>query len=109
MLRIDLIESQSSSIAKILTTAIKEQDDGAYAEHSMRLASNRGRVEELHWVPGEKTGQCIQDPQISGKSGLAVMKTLENLRSEEIKVAELPSDAQMLVRKGALELEADSE
>ncbi|HKU50102.1 MAG TPA: hypothetical protein VJP79_09145 [Nitrososphaera sp.] len=105
-LRIDLLESQSSSIARILSKAINERNEAAFAEHSERLASNRGRIEELRWILGEKAGQSILDLQIASmKSGETVRQTLERLKSGEITMADLPSDAQAMVRKGALELQ----
>ena len=56
-LRIDLLEGQSSSIAKILTKAIREHNEVAFAEYAERLSHNSGRIEELHWVLGEKAGR----------------------------------------------------
>jgi hypothetical protein len=103
-LRIDLLESQSSTIAKVLAKAMKERNQVAYSEHSERLALNRGRIEELLWVLGERAGHSILDLQIPGSSAMTVRQTIEKLRKGEVTMAELPSDAQALVRKGALEL-----
>ncbi len=103
-LRIDLLESQSSTIAKVLAKAMKERNHAAYSEHSERLALNRGRIEELLWVLGEKATQSVLDLQIPGASLMTVRQTLEKLRKGEVTMADLPSDAQALVRRGALEL-----
>ena len=104
-LRIDLLEGQSSSIAKILAKATQAHSEEVFAEHSIRLAINRGRIEELLWVLGEKAGQSILDLQIVGlKSGGTVRQTIEKLKSGEIAMSDLPVDAQTMVRKGALEL-----
>ena len=103
-LRIDLLESQSSAIAKILAKAIREHNDAAFKEYSERLAVNRGKMEELLWVLGEKAGQSVLDLHISGSQSGTVRQTLERLRSGQIHMADLPADIQALVRKGALEL-----
>jgi hypothetical protein len=107
-LRIDLLESQSSTIAKILAKAIMEHNDAAFKEYSERLAVNRGKMEELLWVLGEKVGQSVLDLHISGSQSGTVRQTLERLKSGELRMADLPADVQALVRKGALELR-DSE
>ena len=103
-LRIDLLESQSSAIAKILAKAIQEHNDVAFKEYSERLTINRGKVEELLWVLGEKVGQSVLDLHISGSQSGTVRQTLERLKSGELKMEDLPADIQALVRKGALEL-----
>jgi hypothetical protein len=104
-LRIDLLEGQSSSIAKILAKAAQEHSEEIFAEHSLRLAINRGRIEELLWILGEKAGQSILDLQIAGlNSSATVRQTIEKLKSGEITMSDLPVDAQAMVRKGALEL-----
>ena len=106
-LRIDLLESQSSSIAKILAKAIRERNDAAYADHSERLSANRGRIEELLWVLGEKAGQSVLDLQISGLKSeiMTVRQTIEKLKAGEIAMGDLSGDAQRMVRKGALEIQ----
>jgi hypothetical protein len=55
-LRIDLLEGQSSSIAKMLAKAIRDHNEVAFKEYAERLAANRGRIEELLWVLREKAG-----------------------------------------------------
>jgi hypothetical protein len=102
-LRIDLLEGQSSSIAKMLAKAIKDRNESAFAEYAERLAANRGRVEELLWVLGEKAGQSVLDLQVAGKS-ISVRETLEKLKAGELRMDDLSPDAQMMVRKGALEM-----
>jgi hypothetical protein len=103
-LRIDLLESQSSTFAKLLAKAIREHNEIAYKEYSERLAANRGKTEELLWVLGEKVGQSVLDLHIFGSHSGTVRQTLERLKSGELRMSELPSDAQSLVRKGAVEL-----
>jgi hypothetical protein len=104
-LRIDVLEGQSSSIAKILAKAAREHDEAIFAEHSMRLAINRGRIEDLLWVLGERAGQSVLDLQIAGPNfGGTVRQTIEKLKSGEIAMSDLSLDDQTMVRKGALEL-----
>jgi hypothetical protein len=104
-LRIDLLEGQSSSIAKMLAKAIKERNEVAFAEYSERLAANRGRIEELLWVLGEKAGQSILDLQVASKNAsLPVREVIEKLRMGELRMDDLSPDTQAMVRKGALEM-----
>jgi hypothetical protein len=108
-LRIDLLDGQSSLIAKMLTRAISEHNEVVFAEYAKRLAVNRGRIEELLWVLGEKNiaGQSILDMQVtSNKSDifLPVREVIEKLRRGELTMDELSSDAQTMVRKGAMEM-----
>jgi hypothetical protein len=104
-LRIDLLEGQSSSIAKMLAKAIRDRNEAAFKEYAQRLASNRGRVEELLWVLGEKAGQSVLDLQVAGKnSSLSVKEAIEKLKADELKMDDLSAEAQAMVRKGALEM-----
>jgi len=103
-LRIDLLEGQSSSIAKMLTKAIRDNNEKAFKEYAERLAANRGRVEELLWVLGERAGQSVLDLQVVGRSNLSVKDAIEKLRTGEMKMDDLSSDAQAMIRKGALEM-----
>ena len=103
-LRIDLLEGQSSSIAKMLARAIRDRNEAAFAEYSERLAANRGKVEELLWVLGEKAGQGILDLQVAGKTNMSVKQAIEKLKSGELQMGDLSLDAQAMVRKGALEM-----
>jgi hypothetical protein len=104
-LRIDLLEGQLSSIARMLAKAIRDHNEAAFREYAERLAANRGRVEELLWVFGEKAGQSVFDLQIAGKSsGLSVKQAIEKLKAGELKMDDLSPDAQAMVRKGALEM-----
>lgn len=103
-LRIDLLEGQSSSIAKILTKAIRDNNEKAFKEYAERLAANRGRVEELLWVLGERPSQSVLDMQVVGRGNLSVREAIEKLRSGEMKMDDLTSDAQAMIRKGALEM-----
>ena len=108
-LRIDLLEGQSSLIAKMLTRAISEHNEVVFAEYSKRLAVNRGRIEELLWVLGEKNiaGQSILDMQVTNKKkdiSLPVREVIEKLRRGELTMDELSSDTQTMVRKGAMEM-----
>jgi hypothetical protein len=108
-LRIDLLEGQSSLIAKMLTRAISEHNEVVFAEYAKRLAVNRGRIEELLWVLGEKNiaGQSILDMQVTNKKNdisLPVREVIEKLRKGELTLDELSSNTQTLVRKGAMEM-----
>jgi hypothetical protein len=110
-LRIDLLEGQSSSIAQMLAKAIWEHNEAAFAEYAKRLAVNRGRVEELLWVLGEKTtaaaGQSVLDLQVASKNSnsvLPVREVIEKLRAGELKMDDLSAQTQTMVRKGALEM-----
>jgi hypothetical protein len=108
-LRIDLLDGQSSLIAKMLTRAISEHNEVVFAEYAKRLAVNRGRIEELLWVLGEKNiaGQSILDMQVTNKKNdisLPVRDVIEKLRKGELTMDELSSDAQTMVRKGAMEM-----
>src|SRR4051794_23267084 len=89
-LRIDLLEGQSSSIANMLAKAIKERNELAFEEYSERLAANRGRIEELQWVLGEKAGQSILDLHVTSKtSSLSVRDVIEKLRTGELRMDDL--------------------
>ncbi|HEV3432907.1 MAG TPA: hypothetical protein VG098_02835 [Nitrososphaera sp.] len=108
-LRIDLLEGQSSLIAKMLTRAISEHNEVVFAEYSKRLAINRGKIEELLWVLGEKNiaGQSVLDMQVASNkkdSFLPVREVIEKLRRGELKMDELSADTQTMIRKGAMEM-----
>jgi hypothetical protein len=112
-LRIDLLEGQSSLIAKMLTRAISEHNDVVFAEYANRLAVSRGRIEELLWVLGEKNtaasggGQSVLDVQVASKNSeitVSVREVIEQIRGGEITMDELSADTQTIVRKGALEM-----
>ena len=109
-LRIDLLEGQSSFIANMLTRAISEHNEVAFAEYAKRLAVSRGRIEELLWVLGEKnttTGQSVLDMRVTSKNNditLSVREIIEKLRRGELRMDELSADIQTMVRKGALEM-----
>jgi hypothetical protein len=111
-LRIDLLEGQSSFIAKMLTRAISEHNEVVFAEYAKRLAVSRGRIEELLWVLGEKNttsaaGQSVLDMRVTSKSNditVSVREVIEKLRSGELRMDKLSADTQTMVRKGALEM-----
>ncbi len=117
-LRIDLLEGQSSSIAKMLTRAISEHNEVVFAEYSKRLAVSRGRIEELLWVLGEKktttsttstaaAGPSVLDVRVTSKNSdvtVSVREVIEKLRRGELTMDELSADTQTMVRKGALEM-----
>jgi hypothetical protein len=99
-LRIDLLEGQSSSIAKMLTKAIRDHNEAAFREYAERLAANRNKIEELLWILEEKIGQSVLDLQIAGpNSNLSVKEVIKKLRAGELKMDHLSSDAQAMVRK----------
>lgn len=109
-LRIDLLDGQSSFIANMLTRAISEHNEVAFAEYAKRLAVSRGRIEELLWVLGEKnttTGQSVLDMRVTSKNNditLSIREVIEKLRRGELRMDELSADTQTKVRKGALEM-----
>jgi hypothetical protein len=119
-LRIDLLEGQSSFIAKMLTRAISEHNEVVFAEYANRLAVSRGRIEELLWVLGEKkatargaapapaaAGQSVLDVRVASKNSeitVSVREVIEQLRRGEITMDELSAYTQTMVRKGALEM-----
>jgi hypothetical protein len=108
-LRINLLEGQSSLIAKMLTRAMSEHNEAAFSEYSKRLAINRGKVEELLWVLGEKNiaGQSVLDMQVTSNKNdifLPVREVIEKLRKGELSMDELSSETQTMVRKGAMEM-----
>ena len=111
-LRIDLLEGQSSFIANMLTRAISEHNEVVFAEYAKRLAVNRGRIEELLWVLGEKNttstaGHSVLEMRVASKNSditLSVREVIEKLRRGELRMDELSADIQTMVRKGALEM-----
>ena len=105
-LRIDLLEGQSGSIAKMLAKAMQEHNEEAVKQYSEKLAQGKGRVEELMWVLQIKSGQGVLDAKVAvGQPGqeVAVRDVLEMLKEGRIKMDDLPQDVQALVRRGALE------
>jgi hypothetical protein len=120
-LRIDLLEAQSSFIAKMLTRAISEHDEAVFAEYAKRLAVFRGRIEELLWVLGEKNtigaaaaGQSVLDMRVTSKNNndndvtVSIREIIEKLRRGELRMDELSADTQTMVRKGAFEMKNSS-
>lgn len=108
-LRIDLLEGQSSVIAKMLARAISEHNEIVIGEYAKRLAVNRGRIEELLWVLGDKniSGQSVLDMQVTSNKNdafLPVREVIEKIRKGELSMEELSSDTQTMVRKGAMEM-----
>ena len=108
-LRIELLEGQSSVIAKMLARAISEHNEIVIGEYAKRLADNRGRIEELLWVLGDKniSGQIVLDTHVTSNKNdafLPVREVIEKIRKGELSMEELSSDTQTMVRKGALEM-----
>jgi hypothetical protein len=116
-LRIDLLEGQSSFIAKMLTRAISEHNEVVFSEYAQRLAVSRGRIEELLWVLGEKNspttttttaGQSVLDMRVTSKNNdittVSVREVIEKLKRGEVSMDELSADTQTMVRKGVLEM-----
>ncbi len=109
-LRIDLLEGQSNFIAKMLTRAMSEQNEGAFSEYAKRLAVNRGQIEELIWVLGERnaSGSNVVNLQVTSSNwsggALTVKEVIERLRREELRMDDLSADTQRMVRKWALEI-----
>jgi hypothetical protein len=95
----------------MLAKAIWEHNEAAFAEYAKRLAANRGRVEELLWVLGEKTaasGRSVLDLQVASKNNnnsvMPVRQVIEKLRAGELRMDDLSAHTQTMVRKGALEM-----
>ncbi|AIC15475.1 hypothetical protein [Nitrososphaera viennensis] len=105
-LRIDLLEGQASSIAKMLAKAMQEHNEEAIKNYSEKLAQRKGKVEELLWVLEVKMGQGVLDTKaaVPGMQEMvAVRDILDLLKEGRIKMDDLALDVQALVRKGALE------
>jgi hypothetical protein len=103
-LRIDLLEGQSSTIAKMLQKAIRSQNEKASSEYSERLGLNRAKKEELLWVLEEKYGQSVLDLDVTGSTVMSVRQAIEKLKNGELRMKDLTPEAQALVRKGAVEV-----
>ncbi|HEX9677634.1 hypothetical protein [Nitrososphaera sp.] len=104
-LRIDLLEGQSNTIAKMLAKAMQEHNEQAIKQYSEKLAQGKGKVEELLWVLGLKTGMGILESSVAvNGEDVTVGEVLEKLKANEIKMDDLAPDVQALVRKGALEM-----
>jgi hypothetical protein len=106
-LRIDLLEGQSGSIAKMLARAMQAHNEEAVKQYSEKLAQGKGRVEELMWVLQIKSGQGVLDARVAvGQPGqeIAVRDVLDMLKEGRLKMDDLPQDVQALVRRGALEM-----
>ncbi|MGI0020062.1 MAG: hypothetical protein ACREAY_06300 [Nitrososphaera sp.] len=106
-LRIDLLEGQSGSIAKMLAKAMQEHNEEAVKQYSEKLAQGKGRVEELMWVLQIKSGQGVLDARVAigqSRQEMAVRDVLEMLKEGRLKMDDMPQDVQALVRRGALEM-----
>jgi hypothetical protein len=93
----------------MLARAISEHNEIVIGEYSKRLAVNRGRIEELLWVLGDKniSGQSVLDMQVTSNKNdafLPVREVIEKIRQGELSMEELSSDTQTMVRKGAMEM-----
>ena len=93
----------------MLARAISEHNEIVIGEYAKRLAVNRGRIEELLWVLGDKniSGQSVLDMQVTSNKNdafLPVREVIEKIRKGELSMEELSSDTQTMVRKGAMEM-----
>lgn len=105
-LRIDLLEGQAGSIARMLARAMHDQNEEAIMQYSEKLAQLRSKVEELLWVLGIKAGQGVLDTWAAlpgTQETVAVRDILDLLKEGRIRMDDLALDVQALVRKGALE------
>jgi uncharacterized protein YjgD (DUF1641 family) len=114
-LRIDLLEGQAGSIARMLAKAMQQRNEEAIRQYSEKLVQNKARVEELMWVLGIKSGQGVLDTRVairqgqeqdmpSGSAATATIRDiLDMLKEGRLRMDDLPLDVQALVRKGALE------
>jgi hypothetical protein len=105
-LRIDLLEGQSSSIARMLAKAMQDRNEEAVKHYSERLAFIKGRVEELTWVLGVEAGQSALEATVDLGGPVTVRELLEMLKAGKLSMDNLPADVQTVVRKGALEMNA---
>lgn len=64
-LRIDLLEGQSNSIARMLAKAMQDRNEEAIKQYSEKLAQSKAKVEELMWVLQIKTGQGVLDTRVA--------------------------------------------
>ena len=106
-LRIDLLEGQSGSIAKMLAKAMREHNEEAVKQYAEKLAQGKGKVEELMWVLQIKSGQGVLDARVAvgqPTQEITVRDVLEMLKEGRLKMDDLPQDVQALVRRGALEM-----
>lgn len=105
-LRIDLLEGQACTIAKMLAKAMREHNEEAVKQYSEKLASVKSRVEELLWVLGVKSGQGILASTVTVRGAdMTIGDVLEKMKCGELKMDELAVDVQAMVRKGALEMQ----
>jgi len=89
----------------MLAKAMQEHNEEAVKQYSEKLAQVKGKVEELLWVLGVKTGQGILESRVTVNGiDMTVGDVLEKLKNNELKMDELAPDVQALVRKGALEM-----
>lgn len=105
-LRIDLLEGQSASIAKMLAKAMQEHNEDAIKQYSEKLSHSKAKVDELLWVLGIRTGQGVLDTLtiIPGNSQMiSIRDALDQLKAGKFKMDDLAPDVQALMRKGALE------
>jgi hypothetical protein len=105
-LRIDLLEGQSNSIAKMLAKAMHEHNEDAIKNYSEKLAQSKAKIDELMWVLGVTIGHNILDvtATIPGrKQEVSIRDILDLLKEGKLKMEDLSLDVQALVRKGALE------
>ncbi len=98
-LRIDLLEGQSSSIAKMLQKAIRSQNEKTSSEYSERLALNRAKKEELLWVLEEKYCQSVLDLHVAGSTLMSVRQAIEKLKSGELRMEDLTRKPRRLLEK----------
>jgi hypothetical protein len=105
-LRIELLEGQSSSIARMLAKAMHDRNEEAIKQYSEKLTHSKGKIDELLWVLGIKTGQGVLDSTalVPGeRRELSVKEILDLLKEGKIRMDDLALDVQAMVRKGALE------
>jgi hypothetical protein len=109
MLRIDMLQGQSKTIAEMLAKALSERNTISINEYSARLANNRDRIEELLWVLNKKDEPSnllleVYTINVPGKKEvfLTVGQILEKLKIGELTMNDLQADVSDKVRKAAL-------
>jgi hypothetical protein len=110
MLRIDMLQGQSKTIAEMLVKALSERNTISINEYSARLTNIRDRIEELLWVLNKKDASSnlllleVYTINVPGKKevSLTMGQILEKLKIGELTMNDLQADVSDKVRKAAL-------
>jgi hypothetical protein len=111
-LRIEMLQGQSKTIAKMLVKAMSEHNTISTKEYSARLIHIRDRLEELMWILNEKSISS-SDPLLEvysinvpgkKKESLTVSQIMEKLKIGELNMNDLQPDVGDKIRKAAVQL-----